>query len=83
MQADAPVMPPEETNDVQPIIRSKIQFSKGVDGSQTLSYEEQVLGEHEGKGVIRRCRMDGTKQSAQRGMYSSFLGLLRTMNKAE
>ncbi|KAF3701414.1 Zona pellucida sperm-binding protein 3 [Channa argus] len=85
MQADAPVRPPEVTIDPQPIIRSKIQFSKGVDGSQTLSYEEQVVGGHEGKGVIRRCGMDRikTNRSAQKGVYSSFLDLLRTMDKAE
>ncbi|XP_023255671.1 zona pellucida sperm-binding protein 3-like [Seriola lalandi dorsalis] len=43
MQVDAAAMSQEETTDVQPIIRSKIQFSKGMDGSQTLSYEEEVV----------------------------------------
>uniref|UniRef100_A0A3B4UGE7 ZP-C domain-containing protein n=1 Tax=Seriola dumerili TaxID=41447 RepID=A0A3B4UGE7_SERDU len=43
MQVDAVAMSQEGTTDVQPIIRSKIQFSKGMDGSQTLSYEEEVV----------------------------------------
>lgn len=74
MQADAPMVAPEGTNDVRPIIRSKIQFSKGVDGSQTLSYEE----ERDRKEVIRRCGMHCIKQeSAQKELYSTFLNLLR------
>lgn len=77
MQADAPVEHPEGTNDVQPIIRSKIEFSKNVDGSQTLSYEEEIK-EHDGKGMIRRCGMNSIKQEcAQKGLHSTFLDLLR------
>ncbi|XP_042356330.1 zona pellucida protein C isoform X2 [Plectropomus leopardus] len=80
--ADAAEMPQEEPNDAQPIIRSKIQFSKGGDGLQTLSYEEEV----EGKDVIRRFRMDRSKRKQeprQRGLRSAFLDFLRGMDKAE
>lgn len=77
MQADAPVTHSDGTNEVKPIIRSKIQFSKGTDGTQTLSYEEEFK-EDNGKGVIRRCGMQCIKQEAgQKGLYSIFLDLLR------
>ncbi|TNN83121.1 hypothetical protein EYF80_006728 [Liparis tanakae] len=71
--------PQEEANAAQPILRSKLQFSKGTDGSQTLSYEEEVLGQ-EVKGGPRRFRLDGIKRKAesrQRRLHSIFLDLLR------
>lgn len=72
--------PQEEANAAQPILRSKLQFSKGTDGSQTLSYEEEVLGQQEVKGGPRRFRLDGIKRKAesrQRRLHSIFLDLLR------
>ncbi|XP_040916933.1 zona pellucida protein C [Toxotes jaculatrix] len=86
MQADAAVMPQEGTDDVQPLIRSKLQFTKGMDGSQTLSYEEEAMNQQEGKGVIRRCGMDWVKRKQeprQKGLRSAFLDFLRRMDKAE
>ncbi|XP_059209406.1 zona pellucida protein C [Centropristis striata] len=77
--ADAAVLPQEEENDAQPIIRSKLQFSKGTDGSKTLSYEEEVV-KHEGKGVARR---DVKQEPKHGGLRSAFLDLLRRMDKAE
>lgn len=77
MQADTPTVYPEESNYVQPIMRSKIQLSKAVDGSQTLSYEEEIKGP-KGEGVSRRCGTRGVEQAlAQKGLYSTFLDLLR------
>lgn len=77
MQADAPVANPEATNDAQPMVRSKIQLSKGADGSQTLSYEEEIKS-NERKGVIRTCGMHSLNQgSGQKGLYSTFLDLFR------
>ncbi|XP_070699034.1 zona pellucida protein C [Pempheris klunzingeri] len=76
-RAAAPVVTKEGTNDAQPIIRSKLQFSKAMDGFQTLSYEEDV---------IRRSEADGTRgkrEASQRGLLKTFLDLLRKMDKAE
>lgn len=78
MTEEAAPRPQEETIDAQPIIRSKLQFSKSSDGSQTLSYEEQQGG----KSVVR-CGMDGIKRQQeprQRGLFSAFLDLLRCLN---
>lgn len=75
--ADPAVMSGEGPNDVRPIIRSKLQFSKGRDGLQTLSYEEEEVMQ-EDKGVIRRLGMDALKRKPrQMGMRSTFLDLLR------
>lgn len=66
--------------DEQPIIRSELQFSKGTDGLQTLSYAEEVEKQHEAKGAIRRFGIDGIKRKpepTQRGLLSIFLELLR------
>ncbi|KAL3048975.1 hypothetical protein OYC64_008452 [Pagothenia borchgrevinki] len=82
--AEEAVMPRDEATDS--IIRSKVQFSKGMDGSQTLSYEEEVMREQEGKGVTSRFGMDGNKrklETKRRGLRSAFLDLIRSMDKAE
>ncbi|KAK5857158.1 hypothetical protein PBY51_010420 [Eleginops maclovinus] len=82
--AEEAVMPREDVTDS--IIHSKVQFSKGMDGSQTLSYEEEVMREQEGKGVSSRFWMDGNKikqEPKRRGLRSVFLDLLRRMDKAE
>ncbi|XP_074517215.1 zona pellucida protein C [Sebastes fasciatus] len=76
--ADATVTPQEDANDAQPIIRSKLQFSKSTDGSQTLSYEEEVMRQQEGKGGTK-----GKQEPRQRRLRSAFLDLLRRMDKAE
>nr|XP_046268476.1 zona pellucida protein C [Scatophagus argus] len=84
-QVDAALTHQEEMADSSPVVRSKIQFSKGTDGSQTLSYEEEVV-KQQGEGVVRRFGMGGIKrkqQPTQRGLRSTFLDLLRRMNKAE
>ncbi|XP_062253661.1 zona pellucida protein C [Platichthys flesus] len=86
MQADAAVTPEKQTYYVKPIIRSKLAFSKGTDGTQTLSYEEEAVEHEEGKGGTRGCGMDGSKRKqepGQKGLRSAFLDLLRTMDKAE
>lgn len=72
-QADAAVTPQEGTND-RPVIRSKLEFSKSSDGSQTLSYEEEVVRQQDGEGRMKRLGMDGTKR---KGLCSTFLDLLR------
>ncbi|AWP16743.1 zona pellucida protein C' isoform 2 [Scophthalmus maximus] len=85
MQADAAVTTQGGTGDVQPVVRSKLQFSKGMDGTQTVSYEEEVVKQQEGKGAARRCGMDLVKRKLeprQKGLRSAFLDLLR-MDKAE
>ncbi|XP_034381028.1 zona pellucida protein C isoform X2 [Cyclopterus lumpus] len=85
LREELAAMPQEEANAAQPIVRAKLQFAKGMDGSQTLSYEEEVL-KQEVKGVTRRFWLDGTKRKAeprQRGLQSIFLDLLRRMDKAE
>ncbi|XP_049917993.1 zona pellucida protein C [Epinephelus moara] len=74
---DVALVPQEETNDA-PMIRSKIQLTKAGDGSQTLSYEEEVMRKQDGKGVIKR-----KQEPRQRGLRSAFLDLLRRMDKAE
>uniref|UniRef100_A0A8C4DCV8 ZP domain-containing protein n=1 Tax=Dicentrarchus labrax TaxID=13489 RepID=A0A8C4DCV8_DICLA len=78
---DAAVMLQEGKNDVRPVIRSKLEFSKGMDGSQTLSYEEEIVKQQEGEGVIRRVGMAGIKKGIQeprqKGLRSTFLDLLR------
>ncbi|XP_057715050.1 zona pellucida protein C [Corythoichthys intestinalis] len=78
------VKPQEQTNDAQPILRSKIQLSKNADGSQTLSYEEAVTLLD--RGVIRKHGKAETgckRRRAHRRLPSIFLNLLRRMDKVE
>lgn len=56
---------------VRPVIRSKLEFSKGPDGSQTLSYEEEVLRKSDDEGD---CAM---RKRGRRGLRSVFLDLIR------
>ncbi|KAM4543224.1 zona pellucida protein C [Odontesthes bonariensis] len=70
---------------VQPIVRSKLEFSKHADGSQTLSYEEEVE-QPEGKGHLGRSLRNvkrGKREPGLKGLHSTFLNLLRRMDKAE
>lgn len=53
---------------VRPVVRSKLEFFIGTDGSQTLSYEEEVVREGD---VISDC---GTKK---RRLRSTFLDFVR------
>ncbi|XP_028251799.1 zona pellucida protein C [Parambassis ranga] len=61
LHMDAALVSEQETANVQPIIRSKVEFSKGADGSQSLSYEEEM-------------KQEGKKT---KGLKSTFLYLLR------
>uniref|UniRef100_A0A665UEA3 ZP domain-containing protein n=1 Tax=Echeneis naucrates TaxID=173247 RepID=A0A665UEA3_ECHNA len=77
LQVATAVIPQEETND-RPIIRSKIKFAKGIDGSQTLTYEEEVKQQKERGGL--RCGMNCLKRKQEprlKGLHSIFLALLR------
>lgn len=66
------------TEDVQqPIIRSKLEFSKGADGSQKLSYEEE-LNQTETKLVQRRAAGEKTGRVPRlKGLRSTFMYLMR------
>lgn len=65
-------------NTINPVMRSRVEFSKGVDGSQTLSYEEDVI-KREDKPKIQSLgkeSVQGTQKTGQRA-FSTFLNLLR------
>ncbi|XP_041667897.1 zona pellucida protein C isoform X2 [Cheilinus undulatus] len=62
MQADEAVVPHEGSHDAQRVIHSKIQFSKSVDGSQMLSYEEEVVKQQQEDGNEGK---QGHKQSGR------------------
>ncbi|XP_034051006.1 uncharacterized protein LOC117531926 [Thalassophryne amazonica] len=68
----------QEEADLQPMIRSKIKFSKGADGSQSLSYEV-VVKQDEGKGSTGKCGLKGVKSNGPKlkGLVSFFMDLLR------
>lgn len=60
-----------------PVIRSKLQFSRGTDGLQTLTYEEEVVKQQAGEGVDSRCGIKKKWEPRQKGLRSTFLDLLR------
>lgn len=64
-------------NDAGPLIRSKLEFSKGSDGSRTLSYEEEVEREWEGEKGMSRCGARREPELRRKGLRSAFLDLLR------
>ncbi|RVE56993.1 hypothetical protein OJAV_G00211990 [Oryzias javanicus] len=71
------------TEDVQqPIIRSKLEFSKGADGSQKLIYEEE-LNQTEAKLVKRRAAGEEKmgRVSRLKGLRSTFMYLMKKMNE--
>ncbi|XP_061897813.1 zona pellucida protein C [Entelurus aequoreus] len=70
----------KRTNNVLPIIHSKIQLSKSSDGSQTLSFEE-LTAQDGGKTKILEAESEW-KPRRQR-LLSIFRDLLRRMHKAE
>uniref|UniRef100_A0A667ZRQ6 ZP domain-containing protein n=1 Tax=Myripristis murdjan TaxID=586833 RepID=A0A667ZRQ6_9TELE len=78
-QAQTLMYKEETTADFQPAIRSKLQFSKGVDGLQTLTYEEEVMRPREGKAMRRfgTNKVSRRQMTGQRGLLSTFLDLLR------
>lgn len=64
-------------NEAGPVIRSKLQFSRGTDGLQTLTYEEEVVKQQAGEGVDSRCGVKRKWEPRQKGLRSTFLDLLR------
>ncbi|KAM3594429.1 uncharacterized protein V6R79_007679 [Siganus canaliculatus] len=75
---EAAVMFLEGTNNDGPVLRSKLQFSQGLDGSQILSYEEEL--KQQGKGVFRKFGMSGLKREQElkkKRLHTPFLHLLR------
>lgn len=68
MLADGAMMP-EGTDEIPPIMRSKLSFSKAADGLQTLSYEEEA--------VVHKTSPVERKQLKLKGLHSTFLNLLR------
>lgn len=61
-----------EPNEDHPIIRTKLEFSKGADGSKKLSYEEEVQQQE------RRHEKDDLKRKfGLKGLRLTFLDLLR------
>ncbi|XP_028294421.1 zona pellucida protein C [Gouania willdenowi] len=68
----------DDVFEVKPIIRSKVQFSTGMDGFKMLIYEEEV---ENGKRFNKDTRRE--KEIGLKGLYSTFLNLLRRMDKAE
>ncbi|KAJ3612695.1 hypothetical protein NHX12_018953 [Muraenolepis orangiensis] len=68
-------------SDAGPVIRSRVQFSKGVDGSQTLSYEEDVMKQQQAEPKMRSLGKEEMVAGNQKGqrVLSTFLELLRHM----
>ncbi|KAF7202101.1 transcript variant X2 [Nothobranchius furzeri] len=60
---------------VQPVIRTKLEFSKGADGSKKLTYEEEV------KQNVKTAK--GKQVPKLKELLSTFLDLLRRINQAE
>lgn len=60
----------------RPVIRSKVKFSKGMDGSQTLSYEEEVVRKDDDGSSD--C---GMKNRGRKDLRSTFLDLIRYIHR--
>lgn len=75
LKRDEPPPPPLPRLDNGPVIRSKVQFSKAADGTQTLSYEEETV-KPEDEGAAPAC---GRKMhpEGRRRLRSTFLDFLR------
>lgn len=76
-----PPLPPEMSvpnlealgqKQARPVIRSKLELSKGMDGSQTLSYEEEVASKDDDASSDF-----GMKNRGRRCLWSTFLDLIR------
>lgn len=59
----------------RPVIRSKLEFSKGTDGSQTLSYEEEVARKDEDDGSSD-CGMKNRGRQAWRSTFLDLIGYI-------
>lgn len=73
--ADAAATQRLGADDAGPVIHSRLEFLKGADGSQALSYEEDVLKQNE--GLISGCGLERKRERRQGGLRSTFLDLLR------
>lgn len=69
----------QEEIKVDPVIRSKLQYSRGEDGTQVLSYEEDVVKQQESRSTTKRCGKERIMERRKpRGrLQSAFLDLLR------
>lgn len=76
MKAEADAAATDGANEAGPVIRSKLQFSRGTDGLQTLTYEEEVV-KQQAEGVDSRCGIKKKREPRQKGLRSTFLDLLR------
>lgn len=74
-ELDAAVTQRLAANDAGPVIHSRLELSKGADGSQTLSYEEEVKRQED--DVILGCGTGGGRERRRGGLRSTFLDLLR------
>lgn len=72
-EMDVPNMEALGQRQARPVVRSKLEFSKGADGSQTLSYEEEVARKDEDDG-ISDCFM---RNRGRPGLRLTFLDLIR------
>lgn len=68
--------PPLPRLDNGPVIRSKVQFSKAADGTQTLSYEEETV-KPEDEGAAPACGRKMHPEGRRRRLRSTFLDILR------
>lgn len=73
--ADINILNQEELtlSQAEPVISSKLKFSKGTDGSRTLSYEEEVVRKQDEEN-ISSCRGNW---DTPKGLRSIFQDLLR------
>ncbi|XP_046874206.1 uncharacterized protein LOC124466415 [Hypomesus transpacificus] len=71
-------------DDSNSVVRSKLQLSRVVDGSQTLSYKEEVR--RPGRRGLTTFKMEGKAQQKGlqgKGLALSFVDILRKLDKAE
>lgn len=59
------------------VIRSKVQFTKTVDGTQTLSYEEEMMKPEDGRAAPRCGMKTHQELGRRRKLRSTFLNFLR------
>lgn len=84
-EAGSPLLPEMDVPNMEvlgqrqagPVIRSKLEFSKGTDGSQTLRYEEEVARKDVDNGM-GDCLM---RNRGRPGLRSAFLDLIRYVSR--
>lgn len=76
-EMDVPNMEALGQRQAGPVIRSKLEFSKGTDGSQTLRYEEEVARKDVDNGM-GDCLM---RNRGRPGLRSAFLDLIRYVSR--